>query len=136
MKVQRIAVWILALACVACSPPPPDESVIERAGQKLYALLKDKQFDQALDMYSPDFFKGRPREPWRETLVQTQQRLGDLVSAELRRKQSSTRYSGMFYIYEYSVTYASGKTWDTVTFFVPNEGGAVQVFGHQIKTAS
>lgn len=130
------AVLVVVIAIAGCSANPPDERVIETAGQDLYAALQAKEFDRALEMYSPDFFKGRPREPWRETLVQTQQKFGDIVKHELRRKQSSTRYSGMFYIYEYSVEYKSGKTWDTVTFFVPNEGGSVQVFGHQIKTAS
>jgi hypothetical protein len=122
-----------ALFPTGCTKAPPAETAVERRGQELYQALQAKDFERALGYYASEFFQGRPREQWKEYLVEVQRKLGDLQSAELKRKQADTRYSGKFFVYEYSVVYANAKAWETVTFFVPVGGTDVMVFGHQIK---
>ena len=118
----------------ACTNSAPSDSAVEQLGVEFFSALKAKDYERALDYYSPDFFNGRPREEWKAHLQAIQQKLGDLQSFELRRKQTDIRYTGTFYIYEYSVAYANEKSWETVTFFIPVSGEQpVKVFGHQIK---
>ena len=136
--VQRIArVMVAALLILmtgACSTPVPSDSTVQRLGTELFTALKAKDFERALDYYAPEFFQSRPREQWKAHLQAAQQKLGDLQSFELRRKQVDVRYTGTFFIYEYSVVYANEKSWETVTFFIHVSGEQpVQVFGHQIK---
>ena len=118
----------------ACTNSAPSDSAVEQLGVEFFSALKAKDYERALDYYSPDFFNGRPREEWKAHLQAIQQKLGDLQSFELRRKQTDIRYTGTFYIYEYSVAYANEKSWETVTFFIHVSGEQpVKVFGHQIK---
>ncbi len=138
LAVQRIA-HVMAMALLvsiiaACSGPVPGDSAVERLGVEFFSALKAKDFERALDHYAPEFFQSRPREQWQARLQAVQQKLGDMQSFELRRKQVDVRYTGTFFIYEYSVVYANEKSWETVTFFVHVNGEQpVKVFGHQIK---
>lgn len=128
------SVVFLVLIIGACSGPVPSDSAVEQLGLEFFSALKAKDYERALDYYSPDFFNGRPREEWKAHLQDIQRKLGDLQSFELRRKQVDVRYTGTFFIYEYSVAYAHEKSWETITFFVHVSGQQpVKVFGHQIK---
>lgn len=125
---------LVVLFMGACTNSAPSDSAVEQLGVEFFSALKAKDYERALDYYSPDFFNGRPREEWKAHLQAIQQKLGDLQSFELRRKQTDIRYTGTFYIYEYSVAYANEKSWETVTFFIHVSGEQpVKVFGHQIK---
>lgn len=125
---------LLTLMSGACSTPVPSDGAVQKLGTELFTALKAKDFERALDYYAPEFFQSRPREHWKAHLQTVQQKLGDLQSFELRRKQVDVRYTGTFFIYEYSVAYANAKSWETVTFFIHVSGEQpVQVFGHQIK---
>lgn len=123
----------IALTLVSCAGEVPDDASVVQRGKDFYELLKAKNFDGALDLYAPEFFQSRPREDWKRHLQNMQEQLGAVQSFELKRQQADVRYSGKFFIYEYSVVYAKEKSWETVTFFVPVAGGEVKVFGHQIK---
>jgi hypothetical protein len=130
--VMAFATW-LAVLLPGCGAAPPADATVERRGQEFFQALQAKDFERALGYYAAEFFQGRPREQWKEYLIDVQRKLGDLQGFELKRKQGDTRYSGKFFIYEYSVVYANAKAWETVTFFVPVGGSDVLVFGHQIK---
>ena len=131
-RVMAAALLISILA--ACSENVPSDSAVEQLGVEFFSALKAKDYERALDYYSPDFFNGRPREEWKAHLQAIQQKLGDMQSFSLRRKQVDVRYTGTFFIYEYSVAYANEKSWETVTFFIHVSGQQpVKVFGHQIK---
>ena len=126
------ALGILILS--ACTNEAPSDAAVEKLGIEFYSALKAKDFEHALDYYSPDFFNGRPREEWKAHLQAIQQKLGEIKSFDLRRKQVDVRYTGTFFIYEYSVVYANEKAWETITFFIHVSGEqSVKVFGHQIK---
>ena len=126
------ALFIMSIG--ACTNTAPDDSTVEALGVEFYSALKAKDFERALDFYSPDFFNGRPREEWKAHLQAIQQKLGEVQSFALKRQQVDVRYTGTFYIYEYSVVYANEKSWETVTFFIHVSGEQpVKVFGHQIK---
>ena len=134
-RMARVMAAVLLISVIgACSGPVPSDSAVEQLGLEFFSALKAKDYERALDYYSPDFFNGRPREEWKAHLQAIQQKLGDIQSFELRRKQVDVRYTGTFFIYEYSVVYANEKSWETVTFFIHVSGQqAVKVFGHQIK---
>ena len=132
--VSALAAALLIAVIGACTGPVPSNAAVEQLGVEFFTALKAKDFERALDSYAPEFFEGRPREPWKAHLQAIQEKLGDLQSFELKRKQVDMRYSGTFFIYEYSVVYANEKSWETVTFFIHVSGEqAVKVFGHQIK---
>jgi len=138
MDLVRSGLALLAVLIIAtisaCTNTAPSDAAVEKLGVEFYSALKAKDFERALDFYAPDFFNGRPREEWKAHLQTIQQKLGDLQSFELRRQQVDVRYTGTFYIYEYSVAYANEKSWETVTFFIHVSGDQpVKVFGHQIK---
>lgn len=131
---RAVLTALIILALTACENSAPSDSAVQQLGTEFYSALKAKDFERALDYYSPDFFNGRPREEWKAHLQAIQQKLGDLQSFDLRRKQVDVRYTGTFFIYEYSVVYANEKSWETVTFFIHVSGDQpVKVFGHQIK---
>lgn len=123
----------VALTLVSCGGEVPDDAAVVQRGNQFFELLKAKNFDAALDLYAPEFFQSRPREDWKQHLQKMQEQLGDMQSFALKRQQADVRYSGKFFIYEYSVVYAKEKSWETITFFVPVAGGEVKLFGHQIK---
>lgn len=131
--VKVLKVVALALLLISCSGEVPDDASVVQRGNDFYELLKAKNFDGALDLYAPEFFQTRPREQWKQHLQKVQQQLGAVQSFELKRQQADLRYSGKFFIYEYSVIYTNEKSWETITFFVPVAGGEVKLFGHQIK---
>jgi len=138
MQLVRIGRAMLAALVIvnigACTNTAPDDSAVEALGVEFYSALKAKDFERALDFYSPDFFDGRPREEWKAHLQAIQKKLGDVQSFALKRQQVDVRYTGTFYIYEYSVVYANEKSWETITFFIHVSGEQpVKVFGHQIK---
>jgi len=133
-KARVLVTALLIFIISACSTAVPSDGAVQRLGTELFTALKAKDFERALDHYAPEFFQSRPREQWKAHLQSVQQKLGDLQSFELRRKQVDVRYTGTFFIYEYSVVYANEKSWETVTFFIHVSGDQpVQVFGHQIK---
>lgn len=133
-NVRALVVALVMMTLGACTNTAPSDSAVEQLGVEFFSALKAKDFERALDYYSPDFFNGRPREEWKAHLQAIQQKLGDMQSFALRRQQVDVRYTGTFYIYEYSVTYANEKSWETVTFFIHVSGDQpVKVFGHQIK---
>jgi len=131
----RAMLAVLAMITIgACTNTAPSDAAVEKLGVEFFTALKAKDFERALDYYAPEFFQGRPREEWKAHLQAIQQKLGDLQSFDLRRQQVDARYTGTFYIYEYSVVYANEKSWETVTFFIHVSGEQpVKVFGHQIK---
>ena len=131
---RALAAALLVAVIGACTASVPSDAAVEKLGIEFFTALKSKDFERALDYYAPEFFEGRPREPWKARLQAIQEKLGDLQSFELKRKQVDMRYSGTFFIYEYSVVYANEKSWETVTFFIHVSGEqAIKVFGHQIK---
>ena len=131
---RAVMTALIILALTACENSAPSDSAVQQLGTEVYSALKAKDFERAREYYSPDFFNGRPREEWKAHLQTIQQKLGDLQSFDLRRKQVDVRYTGTFFIYEYSVVYANEKSWETVTFFIHVSGDQpVKVFGHQIK---
>lgn len=134
-KLLRFLGGLVVLAWLtACTPSAPSDEVVEQKGQQFFTALKNDQFDQALDMYSKEFFAMRPREEWKALLQKLRKDLGPMQSFELKRKQSDLRYSGAFFIFEYSTMYGTEKAWETVTFFTPVNSEEVRVFGHHIKT--
>jgi mRNA-degrading endonuclease RelE of RelBE toxin-antitoxin system len=132
---RHAAAAILAMCAMlpGCGADGPSDAEVERFGAAFFAALQQKDFDRALTFYDDEFFRGRAREQWKAQLQDVQAKLGDLKSAELKRKQADIRYSGKFHIHEYRVTYANDVAWETVTLFVPNGSQAVHVFGHTMK---
>ncbi len=133
---RAVLVVFSILILHGCAEEGPGSAEVEKVGAAFFAALQQKDFDRALTFYDEQFFKGRDREQWKSHLQEVQDKLGDLKSAELKRQQDDIRYSGMFHIYEYRVTYANEVAWETVTLFVPNGGEEARIFGHSIKAKS
>jgi hypothetical protein len=129
------AVLAVCALLFGCGADGPSDLEVEQFGAAFFSALQRKDFDRALTFYDKEFFRGRAPEQWKAQLQETQSRLGELTSAELKRKQADIRYSGKFYIHEYRVIYSRGVAWETVTLFVPNGSLEVRVFGHTTKVS-
>lgn len=130
LKVGLFLVSLLMLA--SCDRPLPDLDLTPQIN-KLFSALQANDIDTALSMYSDEFYKGIPRPVWQAQLQKFNEHMGVMESFRIRNKQSDTRFSGRFFVYQIETVHqGEKKARHILTYILPNDGSDVRLVGHKI----
>lgn len=132
---------LAASLAVGCNPTA-DKAAIEAVGERLYALIKAKDFDGAAGLYDERFFQATPRAEWIELLGSVTKKLGDLQKQELvnwRLREftgvGTANPSGTYGELQYKTTYAKHEASEALSVFKPKSGdGGYRITGHKINS--
>lgn len=125
-----LAFGVLSLA--SCSAPMPDLDLKPQI-DGLFVALSEENYDKAMTYYPEAFFKTFPREYWRDRLEKFIQHMGTMEGYRIRSKQSDTRFSGKFFVYQLETIHKDNKkARHIITFVLPVDGGDVKLVGHKI----
>lgn len=101
--------------------------------EQYFSALQNKDYDLAMSMYSEDFFKAFPKQAWRKKLEDFIQQVGDVTAYSFRNKQSDTRFSGKFFIYQYDTIHGDARAKHILTFVQPVDDDSIKLVGHRIR---
>ena len=130
---MRFLLLLIALSATACSKSGPSLPSVERKSVEYMSALAAGDFARIDSFYVPQFYKTTPKEGWQQELREIAVRLGARTSFKLRNKRKDTRFSGIFYFFQYDVEYEKGYAKELVTFFIPVEDDEqIGVVAHKI----
>ena len=94
------------------------------------------KYDEAFNSVSDDFFAMHSKEDWIEYHKTVQDIMGPIVSVKLSRSLVDDRFSGRFYVFQFSIKHDNGFTTETVTMLQKiNSKDPLKVFGHKIESS-
>ncbi len=110
----NVITLLLVLLLSACSIGSPDASTVQKVADQFFLAQQQQDFDTAVKFYSDN----RSPEAWRSHLENISGSLGNIESYQFKRMEVNTVLSGRLYIFEYEVSYSSGKNAkETLTLF-------------------
>jgi len=93
-------------------------------------------YDEAFSLVSEDFFQMRGKDTWTEYLNEVQKIMGPVISIKLSRSLVDDRFSGRFYMFQFSVKHENGFTTEMITMLQKiNSKDPLKVFGHKIDSS-
>ena len=125
---------LLALTLVfasACSPPQKPVKV-DHLPKELLDAIKNNDLNKAMQYYSAEFFKSRPKSQWQQRLSSLLQQYGPVTAVSFRNKQADTRFSGKFYIYQYDTVHGKKRIKHIITYVHSVDSGNLELVGHKI----
>ncbi len=125
---------LLLGACGEKGNPNVDNSphVTEKA-VAVFKALQAEDYDAALAQYDEGFFRTQSPQAWRDELKALIAERGPLREWHLRRSQADTRFSGKFFLYEYTTVHAGNKRLHhLMTFVWPVNDDQIRLLGHKI----
>lgn len=103
-----------------------------------FNLLHDKNYEKALELYSPLFYEVTTREEWLSTMKRINEKLGDLKSINLSEwkvtKSANISNSGTYYTLKYNVEYSKFSSVEEITLFKPIGEKNIKIVGHNINS--
>ena len=108
----------------------------EHVVSSYFETVKVKNYDEALNFYSEDFFKGTDPNKWRLVLEKVMAKLGDLQSYKLVHWDGRSQIgqgAGVYTNLQYKVTYTNGQALETFGLFKPS-GKKTKIMGHDIRS--
>jgi hypothetical protein len=106
--------------------------VIEKANVLLDAI-KAGDYGLAIKQYPESYFLKQSPEGWIQKLKTLQKEQGVMQSYELKKSQADTRFSGKFYILEYTAIHEGNRRVNhIITLLAPVEGGDIIIVGHKM----
>ena len=128
----KILLVVGLLVLNGCNAPMPDLDLKPQL-DGLFMALGQGDIDKAMTFYPEEFYKAFPREYWRDRLQKFNQTMGTIENYRIRNKQSDTRFSGKFFVYQLETIHPDNKkAAHIVTFVLPVDGGDVKLVGHKI----
>ena len=103
---DRLILFVFIALALGCAKPDPSPNVAREIADKFYQALKQKDFEQALNYYSPK----RSTDEWHFHIQQSREKLGDVTSVTFKRQEVNTTLRGRFFIFDYQVEYSSGQS--------------------------
>jgi hypothetical protein len=111
----------------------------ETLGSNYYQSIMNKDFNQTVSFFSPQFFEKTSKEDALSILQNINNKLGDLVSYKLEswdkniQKGIGSVKSGTTYVLKYSVVYSKDTDTETLSLFQPS-GGELKIQGFNINS--
>ncbi|MDQ6988158.1 MAG: hypothetical protein Q9M25_10180 [Mariprofundaceae bacterium] len=133
---KRLTTWVALCAVMllaGCLTQANQQGEADKIVAKMHAAIQTGDWDSALALYGDDFFAGRGKENWRETLASMPVRLGKLVEIKPSFAQKDPRFGGDFYIYGFRLFFERGVVRETLTVFTGLERKKMLVTGHLLK---
>ncbi|MDQ6968651.1 MAG: hypothetical protein Q9M14_08225 [Mariprofundaceae bacterium] len=100
---------------------------------KLHQAIQQQQWDVAIPLFNPDFFKTDPEQHWQHKFALLQKKLGKIIDFHTSSKSKDPRFGGDFYIYIVSVRHEHGFSHETVTLFKGLDDKPLAITGYQIR---
>jgi hypothetical protein len=133
----QCAALILGLALTGCGIRET-KSEAEAFVAAHFQSLRAKDFNKALDSYTPQFFANMPKEEWEKMLPRVQEKLGEYQSHQISgwnmQKKAGTG-AGTYVTLKCVVQYARYPAQEELTVFRPPGGGGFKILAHQINSA-
>lgn len=99
----------------------------------LLDAIKAGDYERAAKKYPQSYFLKQTPESWIQKLKTLHEDRGVMQSYKLRQSQADTRFSGKFYILEYTAIHEGDKRVNhIITLIAPVEGGDIKIIGHKM----
>lgn len=123
--IKQYLTYMLAgvICCLAACSSGPTEQDAMRLASAYYYALQGGDVDDALRTLGGE----QEPEAWRHFLDQRLAQRGRPQSYDLRKVETNTVYSGVFYIMEFDVLYSGGKRRETLTLGEPVMDGELKI---------
>ncbi|MDH5230328.1 MAG: hypothetical protein OEY38_09725 [Gammaproteobacteria bacterium] len=120
----------------ACGIDKGREAEANKLALNYITTVHEKGLDQAMPLLSDDFFQQRSRSGWKEYFTYVRKQLGATQKIKLKNRISDNRYSGTFYMFQFSNKFEHGFTKEMVTIVdkVDNKG-PLKVFAHKVESS-
>lgn len=114
LHVGFASLLLAVVALAGCSIGSPPGDVAQQSADGFFQAQQQQDMEKALSFYSDK----RLPEEWRAHLERVRDTLGTVQSYTLKNSEVNTVLSGRFYIFDYQVSYSSGKgAKETLTLF-------------------
>lgn len=138
MRRLGVAIGLAALVVSGCGLGQ-EKGKAEEVASGYFERVKQKDFEGALDFYSPKFYQATPREKWLELLGKFNGKLGDLKQYKLvgwnfKKWAGSGGTSGTYWQLQYQTTYSKHPAQETLMVFKPLRGGEFKIIAHNINS--
>ena len=132
-----VGVAVIVLGSIGCGGFAKPEAA-DKFASEYFTCIKEQRFDDALAMYSPEFFEATGPQEWSATLRRLTEKLGELRSHELTtwrtHSVASTGGSGTYYALVYQVNYSEYSAQETLTLFQPRDSEVLSIRRHSIAS--
>lgn len=129
---RLIAVFAAVVFLNACNPAAPNIDLTPKVNA-LFTALQKGDIDKALTFYSDKFYKGIPKDEWRQRLQAFLDQMGPITSFRIRNHQADTRFSGIFFVFELETVHEGGKKAEHIlTYILPVNEDKVDLVAHKI----
>ncbi len=116
--------------CTTGSIPVDDEGEAKRIAENYYTLLKNGEFDKAVELFEPN-----QQGHWAMFLKDQAKKFGPLTRFSFKNNTVNTVFSGKFYIYQVSTRYGDQLADEILTLFLHVDDSKIQIASHKINLA-
>jgi len=135
ISLTAIILGLLLTQLSSCTKEASDETV-EVIATQFYDSIQKKEIDKALGFYEDTFFDMHPKKVWTEHLLDVQDKLGQLKVVKLKRKNTSTVFSGRRFVFVFSNQYEKGLAKETLIFFQHVSKPGIKIQSHKIESSA
>ncbi|MBN4078523.1 hypothetical protein JYT96_00790 [Gammaproteobacteria bacterium AH-315-C21] len=122
---------IISLGLVACEQPlKVDPQVV--AGD-FYASLKNKNFEQASELFSAGMEKRVSHQAWIEFMAGVQADLGNLTGVRFKNIETNTVRTGRMFIFDVAASYENGNAAETLSLFQGLSATDLEAVAYEVK---
>jgi len=127
-----IGLFLLSACVIQTDKQAQADKIIEQ----FQSALKHQQWDTAVNLFDPKFFKSQSRANWQKAIEQDEHNLGRTLSFAISSKSKDPRFSGDFYIYTVTVKHEHGFSTETITIVRSLDSDSLSIVGYQSKSRS
>jgi len=135
ISLTAIILGLLLAQLSGCTKEASGETV-ELITTKFYDSIQKKDINKTLSFYEDTFFDMRPKKAWTKHLLDVQDKLGQLKIVKLKRKNTSTVFSGRRFIFVFSNQYEKGLAKETLIFFQHVSKPGIKIQSHKIESSA
>ena len=131
--------FIATLAIIlltACQGQDPSKDFAQKLARDFIDSVNSGNYDQAFQSTEDQFFAIRPRDRWIAYYKAIKNELGPVISIKLSQSLTDDRFSGRFYMYQFSIKHEKGFTKEMVTMIKKiNSNDPLKISGHKIDSS-
>jgi len=127
---------VLVMVLQACQGNVASNEEGEALALKYVTAVNDGKYEEAFALVSDDFFNRFPKDRRIEYYDKIKEIMGPIVSMKLSNSLVDDRFSGRFYMFQYSFKHENGITTEMVTMVQKiNSKDPLKVFGHKVDSS-
>lgn len=136
-NLMRTCVLIVSMIILqACQGNVASNEAGQALALKYVTAINDGKYEEAFKLVSDDFFNRFPKDERIEYYQKVKEIMGPIKSMKLSRSLVDDRFSGRFYMFQYSFKHENGITTEMVTMLQKiNSKEPLKVFGHKVESS-